>query len=355
MRVLQVIDTLDAGGAEHMAVRYANALQRKIERSYICCTRREGILKAKINEHVGYCFLEKSSTFDFTAYKKLKTYISNHKIDIVHAHSSSYFLVSVIKILGKRNFKLVWHDHDGYSDFLDNRPILLLRFFSNYFDGIISVNNKLSNWAKESLKCPNIKVFRNFLPSNEIKADPSISLKGDLEAFKFICVANLRPQKDHLTLIKAFEELDRDDISLHLVGKDFRDTYSKRVLARIQESSKHEKIFFYGSQDNVNALLLEADAGVLSSKSEGLPLALLEYGAAGLPVVCTNVGECENVLEDLGILVEPSNSSALAKGMWDIYSVKHSKIKTESFQEKVALKYSESGNLAEILKFYQSI
>jgi len=355
MRVLQVIDTLEAGGAEHMAVHYANALNRKIERSYICCTRSEGALRIKLKDGVGYYFLNKSSTFDLTAYKKLRKYILEQEIDIVHAHSSSYFLLSIIKMFGGIDFKLVWHDHYGNSDFLEERPKLLLRFFSRYFDGIIAVNKKLANWIIENLKCPKIKVFRNFLPSNEIKFDTSISLKGDPETFKFICVANLRPQKDHLTLIKAFEELDTDDTSLHLVGMDFKDTYSKKVITRIQKSSKHGRIFFYGSQDNVNALLLQADAGVLSSKSEGLPLALLEYGVAGLPVICTRVGECENVLEDLGVLVEPSNSSALAKGMWEIYSDENFKIKAEDFQEKVASKYSESANLAEILKFYQSI
>ena len=355
MKVMQIIDSLEAGGAERMAVNYANALQKKIEKSYLCCTRKEGLLNGKINDKVKYFFLNKSSTIDLRAYVKLKRYISDENIDIVQAHSSSYFLAVMIKIFAYKKLKVVWHDHYGNSDFLEKRPKALLRFFSGYFDGIISVNTKLAKWAKVYLKCSNIKVIRNFLSSEEFKGNDSSLLQGASSDFKFICVANLRVQKDQLTLIKAFEDLELKNVSLHLIGKDFKDAYSAKVLSHIQGSPKCNHIFYYGSQENVRAFLDQADAGILSSISEGLPLALLEYGYAGLPVICTDVGQCRDVMGNHGILVPASNPKKLTEAMRNIYMASDSKKKAAAFQDKINLEYSESANLSEIIKFYRSI
>ncbi|MFV8226675.1 glycosyltransferase [Christiangramia aquimixticola] len=355
MKVLQIIDTLEAGGAEHMAVNYANALQNKVTKSYICSTRKEGILKEKILKEVGYFYLNKTSKIDLKAYIRLKNYLLEHKIDIVHAHSSSYYQVVLIKIFAIKKLKIVWHDHYGNSDFLDKRPGFLIRLFSRYFNGIITVNTKLETWSKQNLKCSNIKVIRNFLPLAKSELSTPIFLKGYKKEFKYICVANLRPQKDHLTLIEAFEGLDVKNVSLHLVGKEFKDEYSREILNRIQNSPKSNKIYYYGSQKNIKTLLGQADAGVLSSRSEGLPLALLEYGLSGLPVICTDVGECRKVLEDFGILVPPSNSKILTEAMSKVYYDYNARIKADAFHKIVRNQYSESANISEILKFYQSL
>src|SRR5690606_14684968 len=110
-------------------------------------------------------------------------------------------------------------------------------------------------------------------------------LKGGKDDFKIICVANLRPQKDHLNLLKAFEMLEPDlKVSLHLIGEDPGTEYSTSLRKSIENSPVKLKIFFYGIQSDIIHLLKQADLGVLSSRSEGLPLALLEYGMAGLPV-----------------------------------------------------------------------
>ena len=93
MRILQLIDSLRPGGAEKMAVNIANALLPHVEGSYLCCTRKEGMLKDEIKPEVGYLFLNKKSRLDPKAILRLRKYIIDNKIDIVHAHSTSFFLV----------------------------------------------------------------------------------------------------------------------------------------------------------------------------------------------------------------------------------------------------------------------
>ncbi len=72
MRVLQLIDSLRPGGAERMAVSYANLLHKKEQGSYICCTRGEGELKDQLSPEIGYLFLNKRSTLDIKAVTKLR-------------------------------------------------------------------------------------------------------------------------------------------------------------------------------------------------------------------------------------------------------------------------------------------
>ena len=97
MRVLQVIDSLQVGGAERMAVNYANGLVGRIDGSYLCATREEGDLKSEILEKVEYLFLNRRSTLDFKAIRRLLKFIEHNKITIIHAHGSSWFISAFAK------------------------------------------------------------------------------------------------------------------------------------------------------------------------------------------------------------------------------------------------------------------
>ena len=353
MKVLQVIDTLDAGGAERMAVNCANALAGKIETSHICCTRREGLLRNEIKAEVGFLFLNKRSSLDLWAFRKLLKYVKKHQISIVHAHSTSIFFCTLLKIYLGSKIRLIWHDHYGKSEFLENRPKTILKLLSGYIDGVIAVNQKLAEWSKIHLKCSHIQVIRNFILPKTRRPRGFTLLKGSPTDFKFICVANLRPQKDQISLLEAFEKLDLENVSLHLLGKNFQDDYSVQVLKKIENSERKDAIFYYGSQVDVDAYLNEADVGILSSISEGLPLALLEYGLAGLPAVYTNVGQCAEVMGDYGIQVPSNNLAALSAAMRAMYMDPDLKQKALSFRDHIELEYSAHKNMTEIIDFYK--
>jgi len=92
MRIVQIIDSLDVGGAEQMAINYANALSKEINFSAVVATRKEGDLKNKIEKGVDYLFLNKKATMDWKAVFKLKEYCKINKVQFLQPHSSSYFL-----------------------------------------------------------------------------------------------------------------------------------------------------------------------------------------------------------------------------------------------------------------------
>ena len=71
-----------------------------------------------------------------------------------------------------------------------------------------------------------------------------------------------------------------------------------RVQERIQQHGLESHVFLLGSRSDVPSILSGCDIGVLSSASEGMPLALLEYGVAGLPTVATRVGQVPEILDE---------------------------------------------------------
>ncbi|UBZ07436.1 glycosyltransferase [Salegentibacter mishustinae] len=355
LRVLQLIDSLRPGGAERMAVNTANSLESLVNGSFLCCTRQEGLLKEELKSEVGYIFLNKKSSLDPKAVLKLTRYIRKNKINIIHAHGTSWFLGVLMKLLSK--VKLVWHDHYGESENLEARNIKVLKPLSGYFDGTISVNIVLKRWAEKTLKAERVIHLNNFIVENGIKS-PFPKLKGEIDSFKIICVGNIRPQKDHLNLLRAFDiaAVSNRMISLHLIGEDPDTVYSKAVLEEIALSAAADRIFFYGTQKNISKILKQADLGILSSRSEGMPLALLEYGMAALPVVCTNVGQIPEVVGNAGILVDRNNPEELAQAILSFAENNElCLLKGAELKSKISSRFGENSYRLDLLKFYNRI
>ncbi|GAA3621408.1 glycosyltransferase [Flavivirga jejuensis] len=353
MRVLQLIDSLNAGGAERVAVNLANALSNKIEASFLCATRKEGLLKENLSNTVNYLFLNKTKTVDVGAIKRLNKFIKENKIQIIHAHSTSFFLAAIMKLFN-RDISIIWHDHYGNSDFLQNRKFDTLKFCSKYFSHIFSVNRSLEAWAKQKLKIKAVSYLPNFAIMNKTLAVTDLKY---LSGKRIVCLANLRPQKDHFTLLNAFKKVVElyPDWTLHCVGEDFNDDYSKSVKNKIDELDLNDSVSIYGSKSDVFNILSQCEIGILSSKSEGLPLALLEYGLSNLAVISTKVGECETLItnNDNGLLVEATKPDELSKAIsLYIENVELRHTHASNYNKHILKNYSEKVQLQTILKTY---
>jgi glycosyltransferase involved in cell wall biosynthesis len=138
----------------------------------------------------------------------------------------------------------------------------------------------------------------------------------DPAVFAFFYVGRLNPVKDLGTMLDAFAALPADvsqRARLYMVG----DGPERGTLeARRDELGLGERVTFLGARSDVSEVLMAADGFVMSSKSEGLPMALLEAMAAGVPCIATAVGGIPNLFgEDRGLLVPPQDAPALAEGM----------------------------------------
>lgn len=309
MRIIQIIDSLEIGGAEKMAVNYANSLADTVEFSGLVATRKEGNLRNQLNKNVNYLFLKRSKTIDISAILRLRNYCKFNEIDYLQAHSSSYFTAFLVKLLFPK-IKIIWHDHNGLSEFLSVRKERVLKIVSHFFTGIVVVNYKLKIWAETSLNCKNVLYLPNFttIDLDELRVTNLNGITGK----KILCLANLRFQKNHFLLIEVAVKLKKShpDWTFHLVGKDFEDHYSSKIKKEIIHKNLSENVFIYGSRQDTQNCIEQAEVCILTSQSEGLPVALLEYGLNKKPVVTTDVGEIPSIVKNFenGFIVSKSDS-----------------------------------------------
>jgi glycosyltransferase involved in cell wall biosynthesis len=129
-----------------------------------------------------------------------------------------------------------------------------------------------------------------------------------------VSVGRLKRPKDFATLVLAVARLKRLPFRLQIVG-DGPDR--DEIRAAVAAAGLEDRVELLGERHDVPELLAEADVFVLSSRSEGLPIALLEAMAHGLPVVASDVGGISEALVhgDSGLLVPPADPAALADAL----------------------------------------
>jgi glycosyltransferase involved in cell wall biosynthesis len=296
MRIIQLIDSLEAGGAERMAVNYANVLAEKIKFSGLVATRKEGALLHQLNPNVPYLFLNKRKQLDLGALFRLRSFVLKNKVTHIHAHSTSFFFAFLLKLIYP-SLKIIWHDHYGNNEFLMNRPYLALRLTAPFFKGVIAVNQNLKKWSEKQLKAKNVIYLPNFPVKGITVANHTVLMGADGK--RIVSLANLREQKNHFLLLEVAQRLKatNPDWTFHLVGKDFEDEYSSQIKKLIRDYGLVTNVFLYGSKQDVGNILSQSDIAILTSLSEGLPVALLEYGLYKKAVVVTDVGEIPTIVQ----------------------------------------------------------
>lgn len=309
MRIVQLIDSLEAGGAERMAVNYANALVDKVKFSGLVTTRKEGVLLNQINSNVSYLFLNKKKQLDFRSLFRLCSFVLKNKVTHIHAHSTSFFFAFLLKLIYP-SVKIVWHYHYGNNEVLSKKRVLFFKMVIPFFSGVIAVNQKLKLWIVNKLKSNNVIYLPNFpCESNHLMSETILKGNGK----RIVSLANLREDKNHFLLIEVAKKLkeSHSDWTFHLVGKDFEDVYSNQIKELIKQYHLEENVFLYGSKQDVSTILSQTDIAILTSKSEGLPVALLEYGWYKKAVVVTKVGEIPMIIQNKknGFIVDPNDSN----------------------------------------------
>jgi len=340
----QLVDTLAMGGTERMSINIGSVMDEEGWESHLIVSRKGGGLEAHISDGIQVHYLEKKSFYDVKAFWKLFQLVIKYHPTVFHAHSTSIYWAVLLKLLG-RNFLMVWHDHFGLSDQLEKYPRKDIVILAKWIDKIITVNEKLELYWKNLLpyKVTDIETIGNFpflrLPKSE-----------KLPIFTFLNLANFRPQKDQLNLIEAATILSQEgyEYQILLIGEIVEQEWATRIKNQIKTKGLSKNIKFIGPSLDVAKTLSEVHSGILSSESEGLPVALLEYALAGLPIICTDVGDCRKVVSDpeLGWLVPPNNPELLADAMKNLIDNKEKAIKIgQKIKHKVVEEYGEKSFL----------
>ncbi|WP_068699429.1 glycosyltransferase [Paenibacillus yonginensis] len=134
--------------------------------------------------------------------------------------------------------------------------------------------------------------------------------------FVWLAVGRLAPEKDYQTMLGAFSEVCRSfpQTMLLIAGIGPEEAELKRYC---ETAGLGEQVRFLGLRTDIPELMHGADAYLMSSKWEGLPMVLLEAGASGLPIVATDAGGNREIVQHgvNGYLSTPSDPTALAGEM----------------------------------------
>ncbi|PIE23064.1 MAG: hypothetical protein CSA62_09265 [Planctomycetota bacterium] len=163
---------------------------------------------------------------------------------------------------------------------------------------------------------PNGIDTERFAPGSREDARKSLGL--DKDAFIIGAVGHLRGEKDHANLVRAFAKLEGEP-QLVLVGEG---SEKERILSLAGELGIAQRLHLPGFMADPRRAYQSFDLYVLPSKSEQMPVGLLEAMACGCPVVACDVGDVRMMLPDsLEQLVVPSqNPEALAAAMQSLLS-----------------------------------
>ena len=323
IRVIQLIDSLEPGGAERMAVTIANELADKVAFSGLVATRLEGGLKNTLANKVEYTFLNKKKAVDIIALFRLRDFVKKNQVNTIHAHSSSYFFAVLLK-LTMPSLQIFWHDHFG-NRVQSKAGYFSLRLFSVFFSGVFTVNETLKVWAEKYLCVGDVQFLPNFTSSNE--KELAVTVLEGVANKRIVFLANLHAPKNHILALKAFfnSKIASQDWTLHLIGKDKQDDYSQELKNFIHQNNLQEAVFIYGSCNDVKSILGQAKVGILVSSYEGFPVTLLEYGMAELTVISTDVGYCNTIIQNnkTGYLIPSDNNELLTEAFIKLANESH--------------------------------
>lgn len=151
-----------------------------------------------------------------------------------------------------------------------------------------------------------------FESTSEARAQKRADLKlGD--TFTWLAVGRFEEAKDYPNMLKAFKKIaEKQEAKLLIVGEGGLD-----INALIQEHNLEGSVEVLGIRKDVPDLMNAADAYLMSSAWEGLPMVLLEAAASALPIVTTNAGGNADALINgkTGFVVPIENADALAEAM----------------------------------------
>lgn len=242
--------------------------------------------------------------------------------DVLHVQHIPMFMLCYwpARLAGVRRFVVTEH-----TDWQLRNEIRVRRGFQRYArraSRITVIHEGLAGYIVDELGIPAARVrtivngvdSERFAPA-ERDATLRAQLGGDVGTSVLIgCVARLHPDKDHRTLLRAFAHMINADpgvpVRLVLIGDG---EARPAIEALAKELGIEQHLLMLGDRADVAILMPQLDLLVLTSRTEGLPMVLLEAMACGLPCIATAVGGIPGLLrEGGGELVEPGDYEMLA-------------------------------------------
>jgi glycosyltransferase involved in cell wall biosynthesis len=313
-----MIDALMTAGAETVATRIALGLDPARFESVICSTRpslRRHVEAARASG-VEVLELGRRSKIDVWRWKPLVRLLRSGTVDVVHAHKFGSNLWAAMLMPRGRLPVLIAHEHSwSYEGVL--RRVVDRELIARRSDAVVAVSPSDRTRMIDLERIPPEKVvfIPNGIPDRAPGDDDRVRRELGLSASDPVVgtVCGLRPEKELETIVRALGRLapHRPRLRFVVVG----DGPERGRLERLSGELGVPTIFLgHRPNEEMPDLLAAMDVLVCSSRFEGMPLAVLEWMAAGKAIVASRVGGIPSILEHdrEGVLVPPRDFAAFA-------------------------------------------
>ena len=316
MKILQVITSLQIGGAEKLVVDMVPLMKKEghtvdvlvfngMYTSFKKQLQAQGIRIFSL----GYNNSVYNPKFIFQLIPIIKRY------DIVHTHNTAcQYYVALAKFLSNSRVKLITTEHSTSNRRRNNRLFKYIdRFIYAQYDILVAISEKAGNLLSKYLSGKKVELVLNGVNVSSFQHASRIDRKSiGIEDQKVLItmVARFAEAKDQKTLIRAMALLPSNYVLL-LIGEG--DMQIKKQCEQLAASlGLGEKVIFGGIRNDIPNILKASDIIVMSSHWEGLSLSSIEGMSAGKPFVASDVNGLQEITKNAGILFPHEDAKALA-------------------------------------------
>lgn len=284
----------------------------------------DGIYCQRLIEHgVEIVHAMHSKKIDFKNILLAKKIIKEKKIEIVYATASRGISNAIMASIGT-DVKLVTY-RGTTGGLYRHDPSSYLNALNPRVDGVICVSESVERHVKKQVfsnKKNVVTIYKGHDTSWYNQNSASLEEFGtNKENFNVAFVANVRPHKGLIYVIKAAYELEGiKDLHILLIGDKIE---KEPYLSEIKNSGMSERIHTTGYRDNVPQIVAACDVLVhASTRKEGLPRVILESLASGTPVIASANESSLEIIEDgiNGFIIPIKDSHSIAKKIKELYN-----------------------------------
>ncbi len=324
IKIILMTSVLDKRGAEKIVLKLARGLDPERYRVGVVCLRsRTPFIDEFRARGIEVTVLGMERYFQLRPLWRLYRLFRREKPDLVHTHlyRDAVYGRPLARLAGVR--AVVSTLHNSYV-WRSRSQLFLDRLTSIFADRIAAVSEAVKNFAIEREHIPagklitlhnGIETERFLLPPEERRAvREELGLKP--EELAVGTMGELTEQKNHFCLLEAVPAVleRRPEARFFIAGGG---ELEGALRARRDEMGLADRVRFLGYREDIPRLLAALDIFVLPSLWEGLPVALIEAMAAGVPIVATDVDGNVEVFGrgEAGLAVPPGDPEKLAGGI----------------------------------------
>jgi glycosyltransferase involved in cell wall biosynthesis len=329
MRILQLIDSFDQGGSERQALELTRLLHHGGKHEvFLASLKADGVLRSSVADlNLGQVpAYPLQSFYDRNAMKQLRRFVHHlraSRIDLLHTHDfyTNIFGMTAGLLAGLKVRVASRRETNGMRSRGQQRA---QRFaYSLAHQIVANAHSVKQTLIEEGVKANSISVVHNGINLERVMTPGKICREETLRALgvadsskRFVTiVANMRHDvKDYPMFLRAAQLVSRaaPGVAFLLAGEGQLQESLKLLAGQLDIG---DSTFFLGRSENIGELLNVSDVCVLSSKAEGFSNSILEYMAAGRPVVATDVGGAKEAIveNETGYTVPSGNDELMAE------------------------------------------